>query len=395
MLACYNKASLMPTSRFLSRVGVPQLGALLLLLLFLIQCLWFIARVPVTSIEGSYIEDGLVQLDKLESASSEERSPLVPLLGALPVKLFANNIRFSQLSEYRLLVRLPFLFCGTMLGASLWYVARRLYGNIGGFIALSLYSFSPLMITRASQVQNDIVAAWGAFGLIFTAIAVAHTLYAPREVVLWNWRRIVLLGISIAICVGAQFSLWILLLVALGFLLWVGQLRQAAAIVIFLAACVIAIMFLWGLYGFHPVLFAHALGNANWFEFSSRQVSSKLIYQLIGQFFLQVGLGPLVLIVGCLVIFAVWKHTRFFGTAAPLISAAVLVLATLGAEHSSGVLFLFVSLPFLILFVSGVAVDLFETKYAVLANAVIVGALIANAILDVYGLMELRPFGVR
>ena len=50
-----------------------------------------------------------------------------------------------------------------MLGASLWYVARRLYGNFGGFIALALYTFSPIIINRTNQVQEDIVAAWGAF----------------------------------------------------------------------------------------------------------------------------------------------------------------------------------------------------------------------------------------
>ena len=73
----------------------------------------------------------------------------------------------------------------------------------------------------------------------------------------------------------------------------------------------------------------------------------------------------------------------------------MLVLAALGTEQFSGLLFLFVSLPFLILFVSGVAVDLLESRYGIFANAVVVGALIANATLDVYGLLELRHLGVR
>ena len=153
----------------------------------------------------------------MANAGSPERSPLVPLLGAIPVKLIAGKITFEQLSRYRFLIRLPFLFCGLMLGASLWYVARRLYGNFGGFIALALYTFSPIIVARTNQVQEDIVAAWGAFGLIFTAIAVAHTLYAPREVVLWNWRRILLLGVSIAICALARsFRMWIVLLPGAG-----------------------------------------------------------------------------------------------------------------------------------------------------------------------------------
>jgi hypothetical protein len=384
----------MQTSKLPFRIGVPQLAALLLLFLFLTQCLWFIAHVPITALESSYIEDGLVQLDNMASAGSPERSPLVPLLAAMPVKSIGSSLRFSELSDYRFFIRLPFLFAGLMLGASLWYVARRLYGNFGGFIALALYSFSPLMITRASQVQEDIVGAWGAFGVIFTAIAVAHTLYAPREVVLWNWRRILLLGISIALCIGAQFSVWIVLLPAVAFLLWVGHVRRGAALVIFAAASLIGAGILFAFYGFHPVTFGHNLRDAQWFEFVPRQLASKLTYQLVGQFFLQAGLGPLVLIAGALVTFAVWKYTRFFGTAAPLITATVLILAALGTEHFSGALLLFVSLPFLILFVSGVAVDLLESRYAVFANAIVVGALIANAMLDIYGLMALRQIGV-
>src|SRR5208283_348305 len=153
-------------------------------------------------------------------------------------RLSGAESRILYLGDYRSVIRLPFLLVGLFLGASLWYVARRLYGNIGGYIALGLYAFSPVMVGWSSQVGPGVVGAWGGFGLIFTSIAVAHTLYAPREVVLWNWRRILLLGLSIAMCVGAQFSFWILLLPALLFMLWVANIRRGAALVIFAAACV-------------------------------------------------------------------------------------------------------------------------------------------------------------
>ncbi len=384
----------MPDHKLSSRAGIPQLAAAFLLLIFLAQCIWFITLVPITSLESSYIEDGMVQLGNMAEAGSPERSPLVPLLGAIPTKL-AGVSHFSQLDSFRFLIRLPFVFCGVMLGASLWYVARRLYGNFGGFIALALYTFSPLILNRTNQVQEDIVAAWGAFGLIFTGIAVAHTLYAPREVILWNWRRILLLGISIALCIGAQFPMWIVLVPGLAFLLWVGHVRPGAALVIFATACAIAAVLLFAFYGFHPAAFAHSLREAQWFAFEPQEAASPLSYRLLWEFFLQAGLGPIVLIAGALVTFAAWKRTRFFGTAAPLITAAVLVIAALGTERTSGLLFLFVALPFLILFVSGVAVDLLESRYAIFANAIIVGALIANATLDIYGLLELRHLGVR
>ena len=116
-----------------------------------------------------------------------------------------------------------------LLGSSLWYVARRLYGNAGGYIALSLYAFSPPVILRASTIQPATVAAWGAFGAVFTAIAVAHTLYAPREVVLWNWRRILLLGLALAFAIGAQFSLVIIIPLALAFMFYLVPERRGAA----------------------------------------------------------------------------------------------------------------------------------------------------------------------
>jgi hypothetical protein len=54
--------------------------------------------------------------------------------------------------------------------------------------------------------------------------------------------------------------------------------------------------------------------------------------------------------------------------------------------------FLFVALPFLMLFMAGVSADLLETRYAVFANAIIVGVLIANAVVGVGGLLQLaRP----
>lgn len=375
--------------------GIPQVAAAILLLVFLAQCIWVISLMPITSLESSYIEDGLIQLDNMAQAGSPERSPLVPLLGAIPIKLFGGTLTWEQLNPYRFLIRLPFLFCGVMLGGSLWYVARRLYGNFGGFIALALYAFSPIIIARSCQVQEDIVAAWGAFGLIFTGIAVAHTLYAPREVILWNWRRILLLGVSIAICIGAQFPMWIVLLPGLAFLLWVGHVRPGAAVVIFATACAIAVLILLGFYGFHGPAFVHSLREAQWFTVVPGHLELLQNYHLVGTFFLQAGLGPLVLIVGGLITFLAWRRTRFFGTAAPLITAVVLILAAVETEQGSGLLFLFVALPFLILFVSGVAVDLLESRYAIVANAVVVGALIANATLGVYTLLELRNMGVQ
>ena len=384
----------MPSSRIFPKLGLPQIAALVLLFVLAAQCLWFMAHVPITQMESSYIEDGLLHVDRLVNANSEYRSPLIAVLAGFPAKAMGNDRHFARLSDFRFLIRLPFLMAGLLLGASLWYVARRLYGNLGGYIALGLYCFSPMAITRSSQVQPDIVAAWGAFGLVFTGIAAAHTLYAPREVVFWNWKRILLMGISIALCVGSQWSLWVVLLPTLGFMLWVGHVRPMAALAIFAAACAVGLVLLWGLSSFRPFVFADALRNANWVEFSPA-LAGKTTYSLLGLFFMQNGLGSAILLLVSLGTFAFWKRTRYFGTAAPLITGVLLITVGVAMQHFAGMIFLFVALPFLMLFMAGISADLFETRYAVFANAIIVGVLVANAVVDVGGLLQLGHFASR
>jgi len=379
-------------SRLLPKLGLPQYAALTLLFLFLMQCLWFMAHISITQMESSYIEDGLLHVGGLINAGTKYHSPLIPVLAGIPARAIDPQANFGHLSEYRLLIRLPFLVAGLLLGASLWYVARRLYGNFGGYIALGLYCFSPMVVTRSSQVQPDIIGAWGAFGLIFTGIAAAHTLYAPRDVVFWNWKRILLMGISIALCIGAQWSLWLVLLPALGFMLWVGHVRPMAALAIFAAACAVGLVLLWGVFTFRPATFVEALRAAHWIEFSPAFLSAKSTLTLLWLFYVQNGLGTPVLLVTSLLTFAIWRRTRYFGNAAPLITAGLLIAAALSMQHFAGVVFFFVGLPFLVLFMAGVSADLLETRYAVFANAIIVGVLIANAVYDIGGLLQLaRP----
>ena len=338
--------------------------------------------------EGVYVEAGLLQLEGLASANSPQHTALVPLLAGVAARVSGAEKHVDEFNNYRMMMRFPFLIAGVLLGASLWYVARRLYGNIGGYVALVLYCFSPVAIGSASEIGPAVVGAWGGFGLIFTSIAVAHTLYAPREVVLWNWRRILLLGLSIAICVGAQFSFWVLLLPALLFMLWVGHVRPGAVLVIFGAACAVGAILLGGFYGFRPVVFAHALRSANWLEVAGREFLAPGMSWLLSSFFLENGLGLLILVAVSLVTFIVWKRARFFGTAAPLL-VTLLLFGLAVRMHFAATFFLFLGLPFLVLFIAGVSADLLESRYAVVFNAIIFGALIANAMIDVYGLTNL------
>ena len=62
----------------------PQIAALVLLFIFALQCLWFMSHVPINQMESSYIEDGLLHVDRLLNAGTEFRSPLIPVLAGFP-----------------------------------------------------------------------------------------------------------------------------------------------------------------------------------------------------------------------------------------------------------------------------------------------------------------------
>ena len=100
------------------------------------------------------------------------------------------------------------------------------------------------------------------------------------------------------------------------------------------------------------------------------------------------GLGWPILLAVTLLTFVVWKHTRFFGTTAPLVVSLLLFSLSVGM-HFSATFFVFLGLPFMMLFIAGVSADLLESRYALAFNAIIFGALIANTMIDVYSLANL------
>jgi len=162
------------------RFGRPQIIAILFLLAFLFQCLWALHHVPLAADELALIRAGRAQWRGGSLAGDAAHSPLVALAAAAPLLFEAEPVAVAaDPVRLRWLARLPFVFFALMLGGSLWYVARRLYGNPGGYIALALFCFSPLVVLHAARVDAAAPAAWGLFGALFTAIALAHTLYAP------------------------------------------------------------------------------------------------------------------------------------------------------------------------------------------------------------------------
>ena len=319
-----------------------------------------------------------------------EHAPLWYLIEAAPVAAWSQipspDSRAFLLWSW--LVHLPFLLCGALMGASLWYVGRRLCGNAGGFVALTLYCFSPAMIQAAAlwHTEPAIIAVWGAFGAVFTAIAVAHTLYAPREVVLWNWRRIVLLAISLTLAIGSQFSMIVLLPIALAFLLYVAPVRRGAGTVVWLAACFLFLFLFFAAYFFRAGVFWQSLRHAALWSVSWRGFTVLGVYKEVA---IQIGHAcPALLLIVPVVVatYIVWPRARYFGNTAPLLVALLFIALAIAHPHEGGAGFLSAGVPFIFLFVSGVLADLMETRYRSLISAGIVGLLIAYVLWGVVSL---------
>src|SRR5713101_8402374 len=137
------------------------------------------------------------------------------------------------------------------------------------------------MIVNVASARSlgEMGAVWGAFGTVFTAIAVAHTLYAPREVVLWNSRRILLLGLSVALVAGNQFSLAVLAVAILPLMFWVTPVRPRALLAIWSTAISVAVVLLFAAYFFEPALLWQGLRHARWMDFEHAAFGVSVSYR--------------------------------------------------------------------------------------------------------------------
>lgn len=369
------------------RFGNAQFLAGIVLLAFLGQCIWFCAKVPLSDREVAFALQGQRQWKMGEISFHDQVSPITGLLAALPL-LGSHPAGDEPPASWRWLARLPFLLVGALFGASIWYVARRLYGNTAGFIALILYAFSPWFIIHSAMVQPEVLAGWAAFGVVFTAIGVAHSLYAPREVVLWNWKRILLLGIALGIGCAAYAPTILLVPVALGFMWYLAPERIGAAAIILLAACAVGTVVVWATYGFHFSGLGLAIHASHVFRLNPKAYVAPITWTWMAAFFVQQATVTALLLVS-LITFSVWKRARFFGTAAPLIVCGILMLIGIGFPTQGALPFYLLLLPFAFVFISGVLTDLLESRWAPISLGVILGVLVGHIFISISGLLRM------
>lgn len=405
-------------------VGSPQFIAATLLLIYLLECAWLI---HVQTVHGSLpdsnhdlcIYHGLEQWKsgviagtpetlrsetvtgmpasghaghlRVRDGFDQDRSPLYYLTCAAPFLAKPPSLRTESVPG-QLWATTPYLFFGVMLGGSLWYVTRRLYGNAGGYIALTLYCFSPGMIVAVAGSPNlgDMGGVWGAFGTVFTAIAVAHTLYAPREVVLWNSRRILLLGLSFALLAGNQFSLTLMAPAALLLMFWVAPVRPRAVIVIWSAAAAVGAVLLFASYFFRPALFWQAMLHARWIDIEPAAFAMAASYSHIFQTLAAASPALMLALPAVLITYFAWRRARYFGNTAPLVIAVLFFFLVIASPDFPGLGFRLVLLVFLFVFVAGVLADLMEVRQGFLVTACVFGLLGAAALRNLLQLVFLR-----
>jgi hypothetical protein len=266
---------------------------------------------------------------------------------------------------------LPALAFGLSLAGALWWVTRRLYDDEGGYIVLALFCFSLPFVHYSAAVNNDVIAAWGLYGLIYTAIGVAHTLYAPPR----KWRpRILLLGTALGVTAGAYFAAAMVgFVLAAAFMLYLAPGRRKQSIGVVAISCVIALFWLFVFYGFDLHALAQALGTREAWAIGLRHTGAVVPS-------VQSRLTELLFAI-TLITYIAWKRTRYFGNTAPLIAGFVLHL--IGHDDAQAAIW---ALPFVFTFIGGIFADLLETRgrrlvsWALLGSGAVYAALAVTAV---------------
>lgn len=370
------------------RFNLPQRIAAVLLALFLAQGFWLTSRQTLSDRDYQYarcgremwespsaipgyfttcgnIRDGVLAyraaglpltLDLLAERGIDHFRAPEDRVVQQPGRLSTWELR-HQLTHILLLLRLPSLFAGVVLGAGLWWVSRRLFGNFGGYTALALYCFSPAVLKACISPSPEILTALGVYGAVYTCIGVAHAMQGPRS----KWRpRIVLLTAAFGLAAASHtVALPLAALLGLGLMLWVAEGRRAKVLPIVLLACVGALVIVFALYSFSPDAFSYVFrSSAALFWFSADPAR---------RFFADPSNAGIALAtVAALALYLGVRRSRYFGNTAPLLCALVSFVFVMTGVPGTPWLW---AQPFLLTFIGGVFADAYESRWSRVALA--------------------------
>ena len=392
------------------RFNLPQRIAAGMLVLFLIQAFWLTEHQTLTERDYQYARCGREMWERASPLAGyftscgnihdgvlAYRAAGLPLTLNLAYERIADNFRKPedkvlqttdapaslwelrhQLTHILLLLRLPFIFAGVMLGGALWWVTRRLFGNWGGYTALAFYVFSPTVLRACVTPNPEILTALGFFGGLYTCIGVAHAMQGPRR----KWRpRIILLTICFAV-VAASHIAALPVLAGLGFLLmvYIAEDRRSQVLPVLLISSVGAFVLLFACYGF----------SADAFSYLFRSDAAQLGFAISPaiRFFGTLSNAGITVAAGAALLFYLGlRKTLYFGNTVPLFVALLLMaLITVGVPGTP-VLW---ALPFLLAFIGGVFADAYETprgKFAMAAAGSVVALQAIFCVLSLPGLL--------
>jgi hypothetical protein len=364
-------------------IGRAQRVAGLLLLMLLGECLWTIGHEPLDANDYRYAHCGR---EMWESPSVLQgyfttcgnlngdgtfayRLAGLPLTVQRLVLLSADHFRKPQNRVYangtlngttwearhelgfvKYLLRIPFVLFALWLGGGLWWVAKRLFGAEGGAFALGLYVFCPAIVKYATRPNNEILAMWGLYGLVYTAMGVAHALQGPRS----KWRpRILLLTVALGLTAAAHVLAAMVGFVAGGvFFFYLAERRRAYVPQIMTYAALGALVIVLASFGFRISAFLYVFsGGSGRFWFSTEWVRRFATTPA--------NAGILVATLVAAVIYVTSRRSRYFGnTSAFLMLLGLFPLYTTQVVSAPWIW----ALPFLFTFVGGVFSDALESR---------------------------------
>jgi hypothetical protein len=391
------------------RFNLPQRIAAALLALFLVQGFWLISRQTLTDIDYQYARCG--------RETWEEPSPLagyytscgnihdgilayrlagLPLTLNLLVERGLDLVRKPenrvvqestgelstwelrhQMTHILLLLHLPFLFAGFLLGGCIWWVTRRLYGNLGGYTALALYCFSPAVLRACVTPNSEVLAALGIFGGVYTCIGVAHAMQGPRR----KWRpRMVLLTAIFGVAAAAHIvALPLAALLGLAAMLWVAEGHRSQTLPVVLVAAVGALVLVFACYGFSP--------DASSYVFRSEAGFLSVSLDPARRFFGSLANGGITIAASAATLLYLGaRKSRYFGNTAPLLCALVCMVLIMRGSPGSPWLW---AQPFLLTFVGGVFADAYDVpqgRWALGAAGAVVALQAVLCVLSLPGL---------
>jgi hypothetical protein len=388
------------------RFNLPQRIAAALLAAFLLQGFWLISRQTLTDSDYQYARCGRETWEKpsplagyYTSCGNIHDGILAYRLAGLPLTLNLllqrgfdlfrtpeNRVvqqQGSELSTWELrhqmthvllLLRLPFLFAGCALGGCIWWVTRRLYGNLGGYTALALYCFSPVVLKACTSPNPDVLAALGVYGGVYTCIGVAHSMQGPAR----KWRpRIILLTVIFGVAAAAHIAaLPLAALLGLAAMLWIAEGHRSRTLPVVLMAAAGALIFVFACYGFSLDATSYVFRSSAGFIWFSVDPARHFFSSLENG-------GASVASAAALALYLSARKSRYFGNTLPLLCSVVLFLVIMTGAPGTPWLW---ALPFLLTFISGVFADAYEGPRGRLALASGAAVVLAQAVLSLLSL---------